>query len=171
MNLLNPVLLVVLSVAAFAAPAEDLSAADAQIRSVVAHARLAVSFAAPSAIPAAPVGPSWSMKCRALEGNYSLTATLSADRATLDNSWSGRAARRVQPVLDERCGATATPLASTLNFEVTPPHTWGEYILQLRPQDLDARAPKFTANFHECQYDGDWSSSRDVAMSCELTAP
>jgi hypothetical protein len=73
--------------------------------------------------------------------------------------------------VDERCGRTREPLAKNLNYYVTPDRYWGQDILQ-----LPLRAPAFlgpatfSANLHMCQYDGEWSSSQDVALSCTLTA-
>lgn len=71
--------------------------------------------------------------------------------------------------VDERCGTTAAPLESSLNYEVTPPHKWGQDILQL-PKNALAAQGAFDANLHTCDYDGDWSASHDAAVSCTLTA-
>lgn len=71
--------------------------------------------------------------------------------------------------VDSRCGTTAAPLESSLNYEVTPPHKWGQDILQL-PKNALSAAGAFDANLHTCDYDGDWSASHDAAVSCTLSA-
>ena len=59
--------------------------------------------------------------------------------------------------VDSRCGTTAWPLEANLNYEVTPPHKWGQTILQL-PKDFMAKTGAFDANLHDCDYDGDWGA-------------
>ena len=143
-----------------------MKAAVAQSR-----ARLSAQAVPPAKAGAAAEGRGASLRCRSADGRSDLTATLSADRRTLENSWSGRSVQLdpAKPFVDERCGTARLPLAEALNFEVTPPHVWGQDILQFRPQDLDARSPKFSVNLHDCSYDGDWSDSRDVELTCELS--
>jgi len=71
--------------------------------------------------------------------------------------------------VDSRCGETAAPLEKNLNYEVTPPHKWGQDILQL-PKNALVVSGAFDANLHTCDYDGDWSASHDAAVTCTLTA-
>ncbi|HXS99502.1 MAG TPA: hypothetical protein VN915_02405 [Elusimicrobiota bacterium] len=71
--------------------------------------------------------------------------------------------------VDSRCGTTAAPLESSLNYEVTSPHKWGQDILQL-PKNALAATGAFDANLHTCDYDGNWSASHDAAVSCTLTS-
>ncbi|MFI5347064.1 MAG: hypothetical protein ACHQ51_11885 [Elusimicrobiota bacterium] len=178
MRTLNSALFILLSVPVLAQTPADLSTAEAQIRTVVAatKVRLAAVTLRPAQTlpaPAAAPKPGVSLTCRSADGRAVLTGTLSADRKTLENSWSGHSPLidASKPFVDDRCGTTRYALSAALNFEVTPPHAWDQDILQIRPQDLDSAAAKFAANLHYCSYDGEWSSSSDVELTCERAAP
>jgi|GEM_PF-6644006 len=76
-------------------------------------------------------------------------------------------ARKGASLVDERCGTAAADFAASLNYDVTGRHKWGQDILQL-PKAAIPRAgtATFTANLHTCSYDGDWSMSDNVAVTC-----
>lgn len=63
--------------------------------------------------------------------------------------------------VDSRCGQL--PSLKSLDFEITPEHTWGQYILQI----FQNSSGQWQANFHRCDYDGDWSNFEDQIMSCQ----
>ena len=72
-------------------------------------------------------------------------------------------------LVDERCGTTAAPIASSDNYDVTPPHYLGEDIFQLPLGAVPASGTAtVSANLHTCMYDGDWSSSSDTPVTCEI---
>ena len=103
-----------------------------------------------------------------------IAGTLDLSTLTLADSRSGGNSRPLDVsrggVIDDRCGSTRAPLAESVNFEVTPSHYWGQDVLQLPKAAVIAPGPgSFPANLHLCQYDGDWSSSEDVALRCTLT--
>ena len=177
MRTLSPVLFLLLSLPVLAQTPADLSGTETQLRIVLAQnkRRLAAAALRPAQVPAGPAAakPGVALTCRSADGRVVLTATLSGDRKTLENSWSGRSALidASKPYVDERCGSTLYPLTATLNFEVTPPHAWDQDIVQFRAQDLESAAAKFSANLHSCSFDGEWSAFHDVELTCERAAP
>jgi hypothetical protein len=174
MRALTPVLLALLSaVPALAQTSPDLSTVADKLRAAAAVSVARSLALAVKPAQAADAKPGTSLTCRSADGRSVITATVSADRRTLENNWSGRSSAidGTKPYVDERCGTTAMPLASALSFEITAPHNWGQDIVQFRPADLDGAAAKFSANLHTCSYDGSWSASDDVALTCERTAP
>jgi hypothetical protein len=163
-----------LAAAAFAHPSADLaplSQADAELRTVLSLTR-AANVAAPAVSAAAGVA---SLRCRAANGDryYGVEGVIDLKTKVLTSALFGKSplldASKGAKLVDERCGATAAPIASSDNYYTTAPHNWGEDILQLPKGFLPAAGTgSFNANLHACQYDGDWSSSRDVAMKCEI---
>lgn len=118
---------------------------------------------------------SLALKCAAKNGDkyYSVEGSLELGSMVLTTDRGVKSSilkvsKDGSPV-DSRCGTTAAPLESSLNYEVTPPHKWGQDILQL-PKNALAVSGAFDANLHTCDYDGDWSASHDAAVSCTLTA-
>lgn len=174
-----------LAAVAFAQPSADgLSLADGHAREVLAVAVSAqkraalVRTAATPAAPAASAARVATLKCHAAKGGTYGTVEGAIDLATRELT-SGRAGRsplldasKGAALVDERCGTTAAPIADSFNYYVTPPHDWGEDILQL-PKAAFPKAGKatFAANLHVCSYDGDWHSSDDIALTCEIALP
>lgn len=100
-------------------------------------------------------------------GKSPLTGELDLATMSLVDSRSRGKAPRIESV-DGRCGTPRMPLASALNYEVTPRGYWGEDILQL-PKNALAASGAFKANLHTCSYDGDWSASGDEELECTVT--
>jgi hypothetical protein len=72
-------------------------------------------------------------------------------------------------LVDQRCSKPSTPIASSVNYDITPSSSlWGQYLLQLPKAAVASGAATFTANLHICTYDGDFSSSFETVLNCRF---
>lgn len=178
-------LLLVLSVPAAAAnTAPDFAAltdAAARIHADLASGRVAARSAAHAVAAAVPAAPARrrlaALRCLSVDGrggDFALSLDLDT-RAVLVSEKDARPlldSKLGDKLIDSRCGKTALPIDKSANWEITAPHTWGQYVLQAPAAVIEAgRSASFEANLHSCDYDGDWSSSGDRRLKCELLVP
>lgn len=165
----------VLPLAAQEAQPRTLAQAQAQLRQALAQAKKDAADAAKAR--AAAARPAARLSCVPVKpsaaGADSVSGLLDLGSLSLDNSRSRSASPLIAQadesrVVDERCGSLMSPLKDNLNYEVTPAHYWGQDILQLPKSALGSGGKPFQAFLHECQYDGDWHASWDIALTCTL---
>jgi hypothetical protein len=147
---------------------------------VAARARqMAIIQAPPAGTSPTVPGRAAVLACRAAADDVAATdvfdGTLDLETMTLTSSRAGRSPlidpAKNEQLIDERCGAAFVTLSESDNFEVTPPHDWGQDILQLPKVAVQAAGgTPFHANLHTCAFDGDWSTFDDVPLVCTLTA-
>lgn len=149
--------------------------AEAQIRAALVQSRAAAAVAAAPAPAAAPAAKTVVLTCRTVDGSTegSYSGTIDPATKTLTTGVAGKSPlldAKKADLVDSRCGTPALPVASSLNWEVTAPHVWGQYLLQLPANAIPASGTvSVNGNAHQCDYDGDWSASRDFAVKCDLT--
>lgn len=163
-----------LSVCALAQSFTDLDQSETRLRRELAASKKHRLASAPA--PAKTPVKTAKLSCRTagdrpydrIDGELDLESmTLTTERAGISRLLDSS---KGEKLVDERCGRTALPIASSDNYYVTSPHDWGEDILQLPKGSLPrSGAASFSANLHTCSYDGDWSASSDVAVTCTAT--